>query len=369
MPYATGDYRSCATHACALVQASNESRKMDLKGHLLYIDITQICGIGCAFCMYADKHKTGMSMELSSLARENLAALINSPDIKRISISGEGEPLNNARVFHEILELSQGGKRFEFITSGFFPHEKMAEFYDTTNRIVVSRGDTCNIRLSSDSHHIEKVKWRAHGFSLDYLRRNKPAGLSFSFRSIDTDREFTRDYLREELARWGLDAGIVAGNALEDTLVVGEKRFGIDYKNLVHPAADTPPGYLDLHGYIDAIEARVNKRFTLGSLNPPPHANGMDLTVKPNGDVYLYGIEHQRLGNIHFDRIGWDRLASHVRDTPLVRALYSQPLRDLLARLDDLELVHKILRKANNPYWLVKELANHDGLLERMVPA
>ena len=130
---------------------------MDLKGHLLYIDITQICGIGCAFCMYADKHKTGMSMELSSLARENLAALINAPDVKRISISGEGEPLNNARVFHEILELSQGGKRFEFITSGFFPHEKMAEFYDTTNRIVLSRGDTCNIRLSSDSHHIDKV--------------------------------------------------------------------------------------------------------------------------------------------------------------------------------------------------------------------
>jgi hypothetical protein len=58
-----------------------------------------------------------------------------------------------------------------------------------------------------------------------------------------------------------------------------------------------------------------------------------------------------------------------VRNTPLVRALYSQPLRELLARLDDLELVHEILRKANNPYWLVKELANHDGLLERMVPA
>lgn len=25
---------------------------MHLQGHLLYIDITQICGIGCAFCMY-----------------------------------------------------------------------------------------------------------------------------------------------------------------------------------------------------------------------------------------------------------------------------------------------------------------------------
>lgn len=75
---------------------------MELQGHLLYIDITQVCGIGCAFCMYADKHKAGMSMELSTLARENLAALINAPSVKRITISGESEPLNNAKVFHEI---------------------------------------------------------------------------------------------------------------------------------------------------------------------------------------------------------------------------------------------------------------------------
>lgn len=51
---------------------------MDLQGHLLYIDITQICGIACAFYMYADKHNAGMSMELSTLARENLSTLINA---------------------------------------------------------------------------------------------------------------------------------------------------------------------------------------------------------------------------------------------------------------------------------------------------
>ncbi len=84
---------------------------MDLQGHLLYIDITQICGIGCAFCMYADKHKAGISMELSTLARENLARLINAPEVKRISVSGEGEPLNNAnpmpyRVLLLILALT-----------------------------------------------------------------------------------------------------------------------------------------------------------------------------------------------------------------------------------------------------------------------
>ena len=140
---------------------------MKLHGHLLYIDITQLCGIGCSFCMYADKHKTGKSMELSVRARENLARLINEPAVKRISVSGEGEPLNNIGTFHEILALSRGGRHFEFITSGFLRHDKMVDFYEETNRIVLQNGDSCNIRLSSDSHHIEKIKWRAHGFSLD----------------------------------------------------------------------------------------------------------------------------------------------------------------------------------------------------------
>lgn len=338
---------------------------MDLQGHLLYIDITQICGIGCAFCMYADKHKAGISMELSTLARENLARLINAPEVKHISVSGEGEPLNNAKVFHEILGLSEGGKCFEFITSGFYPHDKMADFYDATNRIVSGNGDTCNIRLSADSHHIEKVKWRAHGFSLDYLRRRRPSGLSFSFRSIDTDRDFTREYLKSELARWGVEATIEPRSVLEDVLVAGGECFGIDYKNLVHPAPGIAPGYLDMQGYIEAIESKVNKRFTFGSLNKPPQANGLDVTVKPSGDLYLYGIENQRLGNIHFDRVDWQRLVAHVRETPLTRALYTHPLTELLARLESTDLLRSIIAKANNPYWLVKELAGHAGLLEQ----
>lgn len=342
---------------------------MDLQGHLLYIDITQVCGVGCAFCMYADKHKAGESMTLSTLAQENLSALINGSDVKRISVSGEGEPLNNVKVFHEILRLSGGGNSFEFITSGFLPHDKMAEFYETTNQIVLDNGDTCNIRLSTDSHHIKQVKWRAHGFSLNFLREFRPAGLSFSFRSIDTDRDFTRDYLASELARWGILAVIEPRDTLEDILTIGKDSFRIDYKNLVHPAPSTPDGYLDLYDYIEAAENKVNKRFTFGSLNKPPLANGMDLTIKPNGDVYLYGVESQRLGNIHFDTVRWKYIASHVRETPLVRALYSQPLTDLLARIDNVELVQSIVAKANNPYWLVKELAIHDGLLEKLVPA
>lgn len=340
---------------------------MDLKGHLLYIDITQICGVGCDFCMYADKHSSGINMELSVLARKNLSALINSPDVKRISVSGEGEPLNNAKVFHEILRLSEGGKCFEFITSGFLPHDKMFEFYETTNQIVLNHGDTCNIRLSTDSHHIERVKWRAHGFSLNYLRSQCPSGLSFSFRSIDTDRNFAREYLVSELARWDIHATIEPLNVLEDALVTDSDSFSIDYKNLVHPAGNTPDNYLNMFDYIKAVESKVHKKFTFGSMNKLPLSNGIDLTVKPNGDVFLYGIENKRLANINLDQLRWEYLATYIRDTPLVRELYTQPLVHLLEKLDDKELVATVLAKANNPYWIVKEFVKHDGLVEKLV--
>ena len=50
---------------------------MKLTDHLLYIDITQICGIGCSFCMYSDKHKGGVNLTLTEKSKKNLKGLIN----------------------------------------------------------------------------------------------------------------------------------------------------------------------------------------------------------------------------------------------------------------------------------------------------
>ena len=46
---------------------------MKLTDHLLYIDITQICGIGCSFCMYSDKHKGGVNLTLTEKSKKNLS--------------------------------------------------------------------------------------------------------------------------------------------------------------------------------------------------------------------------------------------------------------------------------------------------------
>lgn len=342
---------------------------MNLEGHLLYVDITQICGIGCRFCMYADKHGSGVNMKLTDRAKENMRNMINGNGLKRISVSGEGEPLNNIETFKEILHLSNGGRSFEFITSGFLPHEKLFEFYEETNRILIEHGDTCNIRLSSDSYHIEKIKHKPHGASIRYLLERQPEAISFSFRSVDTDKVFTRNYLVSELARYGLSARIEAINVLEDRLITtGGKVFNIDYKNLVNPPSPLTDDYLDLQSYIKAIEEKTGKVFTLGSLNSKPLVNGMDITIKPNGDVFFYGIENFLTGNINIDDVSLKSLQKIILDTPFIKKLYTTPFMTLIEKLSDDDHAREIIKKVNNPYWLIKELAHHqEDILDRVL--
>jgi hypothetical protein len=340
---------------------------LELSDHLIYIDITQVCGIGCSFCMYADRHSGRQALRLDDAARDNLARLINGPGIKRVSISGEGEPLNNIRALQDILGLAGSAVRFEFITSGFLPKHKLVELYGDIERRLASSGSTCNIRLSSDSYHIEKIKHRPHACSVAHLLESKPPNLTLSFRSIDIDREFTREYLSQELRSIGLDPRIEAVSGLRDRLFVAGLVLDIDYKNLVDPTDDTPVGYLDLDAYIGEIERSVGKEFTLGSLNRAPMPNGMDITVKPNGDVHFYGAESILLGNIHSETLSLELLAARLRSEPFLRALHTIPLRDIFRKLSVDEAVGRLIKKTNNPYWVFKRLVNdHPHLLEQV---
>lgn len=340
---------------------------MNLSGHLLYIDITEKCGIGCSFCMYADKHRNGINFKMSDMASKNLRSLVNDQSVSRVSVSGEGEPLNNVAAFHQILQLSAGERAFEFISSGFWPHDRLTDFIEETSSQVHGNGDKCNIRLSCDSYHVEKIRHKPHGFTLDYWLKTPPQSLSLSFRSVDTDRDFTCAYLLEQLVQYGWHGRVEPHGELDDILWVGRQSFHINYKNHVHPSPATPPGYLDLAGYISALEDKVGKPFTLGSLNPHPSENGIDLTMKPDGRVYLYGAENILLGNIHQDFFSWEGLHRRIADTPLLHQLYTTPLLELLDRLDGDPVAERIIREVNNPYWVVKNLSREPDLVKRMI--
>ena len=325
---------------------------MKLNNHLLYIDITQFCGVGCAFCMYADKHNK-THLYLSEKAKKNLDTLVNDPSVKRISISGEGEPLNNISVLYDILNLSKGGKKFEFITSGYLRYNKLLNVFKKIDEIVTRNGDTCNIRLSSDSHHIKQIKNLPHGKSIYDFSNNKFKNLDLSFRSIDPDKEFTREYLSNQALTFGYHAKIIINNELEDTIYINDKEYRIDYKNLVFPDGFYDK-YLTMWEYIAQIESKHEKQFTFGSLGKGN--NGLDVTIKPNGDLFLYGIDNIVIANIHNDSINFNKIENALLENDLMRDLYTVPFKDVIYNLGDKDYIDEIIEKVNNPYWLLKEI-------------
>lgn len=328
---------------------------MKLKNHLLYIDITQFCGIGCDFCMYTENHEKS-HLKLSPNALDNLSKLINTPDVKRISVSGEGEPLNNIQAFYQILALSKGNKKFEFITSGYLEYTKLRKVFDEIDRIISENGDTCNIRLSSDSHHIPKLKYLPHGKSIRDFREGIYKNLTLSFRSIDPDRMFTRQYLKEQAKEFGFNTDVKQINPLEDVISVEGVEFRIDYKNLIKPNG-LYDQYLDMWQYIKCTEEKLGKPFTLGSLNT--EENGLDVTIKPNGDVFLYGLEFKKLGNIHEDQLSYQFIKDILLSNDVMKRLYEEPFKDVIFTLADKEFIEKAADKVNNPYWLIKEIYTH----------
>jgi organic radical activating enzyme len=325
---------------------------MKLKNHLLYIDITQFCGIGCEFCMYTENHAKS-HLKLSLKASANLAELINHPDVKRISVSGEGEPLNNINTFYEILSLSQGNRKFEFITSGYFEHNKLINVFEKIDKIVTANGDECNIRLSSDSHHIPKLRHLPHGRCIQDFKEGKYNNLTLSFRSIDPDKEFTRNYLSEQASEFGYIGEFNEVSVLEDIITVQGMDFRVDYKNLVKPQGFYEQ-YLTMWEYIESIEVKVGKPFTLGSLNKDE--NGLDVTIKPNGDVFLYGLEIKCLGNIHKEEFSYEFIENILMSNIIMRRLYLEPFREVIYTLADRNSIEKVIERVNNPYWLMKEL-------------
>jgi hypothetical protein len=341
---------------------------MKLENHLIYFDITQICGIGCEFCMYSDKHTIKEHLVLTQKAKENISKLINHKEIKQVSISGEGEPLNNIKALKEILQLSQGGISFEFITSGYISHDKLFSLYKDIDEIVSKNGDSCNIRLSTDSYHIPKIMHKPHSISIKYLLENHFKNITFSFRSIDIDKIFTRDYLQEELKSLGIDSKIIIKDELEDILIVDTKEFHIDYKNLVKPTFLKDTKYMTLREYINEKEKKSNNTFTLGNVNKKPLEKGMGITIKPNGDIYFYGIDCTKLANIHQDNIDIDYFKEFIQNDKLIYTLYTIPFMKLMNKISINNEIIKLIEETNNPYWIIKELINYDkSLLEKLI--
>jgi len=260
------------------------------KNHLLYIDITTKCGLGCEFCMYSSYSMEGSNLELTDHGFSQLSNLINHPDVKHIIISGEGEPFKATDLLKKVLSLSLGENYFQIITNGSWMNE-VSQFNDIVE-IANNNNDNLSVRFSLDSFHWSILGKDTYKNIFSLISKYHSNNISFAFRSLLEEKEKTREYIDNI-------SGItpIHHTDLDDIIYYENIEISLTYKNMVYPNKEE--NKVSLNQYIDMLSIKYSKDFTFENLSTGCSQKGLDITIKPSGEIYFYGIDNKSYCNLN----------------------------------------------------------------------
>jgi len=330
---------------------------MERTDHLLYIDITTGCPVECKVCMYREeREKPANHLDLDEKSAYVLDNLINHPDADHTIISGEGEPFQNERAMKEILRLSRGNRRFQILTSGIWPAERKLSMLE---RMAKENGDKYSIRLSLDPFHAAKVPRSCYTDIIGYMIMNPSEHLSLAIRSLVEEKERSRRIIESVLHEMNFRFTRDTPGVLDDDYYVHGMRIPVTYKSTVFPEhVGVVP--FSIGRYISALEEKYRRPFTLGNLRSKSEGTGLDITVKMDGSVFFYGAEFAPHGNIFVDDVTFESLSELVLEHPWLRRLYSTPFMDLVVELSRDAEAARMIERINNPYWVVRKIAEYN---------
>lgn len=315
---------------------------------LLYVDVTNACPIGCAFCMYLPV-QGNQHLELDPVATATLARLVRDAPV--LHISGQGEPLTQPERVLAVAALAGEGQDVEIITSGGVPWPRLEALLASFEALARVRGFVPRLRMSVDRWHASAVRHRNHAAVISRRLRLGEGSTEVSFRSVTTERDWLPGFFASELEnsanRW-FDDGPLHGH-----VEVAGQRFDVAMKRLVRPAQAGSSDALSLEEYIAEVARAKERPFTLGNLAGSAPWPGADVTVRPDGTVHLYGLDGVRQWNLGDPELDLGVIIEGVRTDPVLRTFYSTPFVEIIARLRRDERLTRIIDEAANPYWIV----------------
>ncbi len=254
-------------------------------------------------------------LKLNDFAKGNLDRLLNNPETKQIVISGEGEPFNNESVIADILNTLNDKKEIQVVTNGNWRNEIIDARLSRLNALASKSKNICNIRLSIDSFHLNKVKIDTYVKIFDsIINKDSYPHVSLSVRSLIEEKELARKTIADILKRLNCSSTFKAISGLEDLFILPNNKIEVVYKNLILPLAGYA-GNPSLTEYLSNLKQK-NNTFTFGF---DSDAEGLRLTIKPNGDIFFYGIEIQRFGNIFQDKLEIPHFKEIAKSHPLIK--------------------------------------------------
>lgn len=322
--------------------------------HLLYILITDLCNVNCSFCMCKDM-KNRDNLILSKMTKENLERLIFKT--YKVGISGQGEPFMNPKTILDILDLKGGNINFQIATSGNLPRNKLIRLIRNMEDIIRKHNNFLDIRLSFDRFHLGGLKYNNFLFFINYFIKEK-TNLTLSFRSLTTDKILFKNYLGNVL---GMNHKFELEDltSLNSQLKIRNKLFPIEFQSIVNPNKVNIKDIYTLENYIKLLEGRSNKKFTFGNLTTK-NKPGLDLTINPNGDLFFYGLECEKIGNIHQNHITYREIKKFISQNQFYSTFIKVPFLNILKELRKEKQFSSVIDNINNPYWIIRNLYNID---------
>ena len=324
------------------------------KSNLLYVLMTARCPLSCSFCMTKHLHRD-VDLDLTKFSVKNILNL--SAISKKVCISGEGDPLVTWKSVLKLIENGLPNTHFEIITSAFWAEKKIEDFLLKIQKITTKNSTTVAFRLSLDEFHETQINRDTLISILNIGKKNNiDKSISFEIRSITGQEDYIFQRLKKSFEKIDINFKINKLNDLAYSIQSSILNLKVQFKPTVKPNNFDYQDSWTILKYIEHIEKQRESNFHIGYVKYSKSNPDLDITINPNGDVVLYGLEPFILGNIYNEIITYEKLLLQLNSLPVLRYLTNTPFKELIKNWSKNTKIEKIVSTVNNPFWVVRNI-------------
>lgn len=329
---------------------------MSNKDHLLYVLLSARCPLSCSFCMTKHLHRNE-DLILNNYSIESLNNL--SLSSKKICLSGEGDPLV---VWENIIELIRQGalnSHYELITSSYWNLRRTKDLISKLNNICDEKNSSLSYRISIDEFHQNETKKDVLAILLGIFAEDKFDSVNLQIRSVTGQEKYVFERINKLLKNNTISYRIKKLNEIEYELKFDNTIIKMQFKPTVFPSKFDYEDEWTLDKYVRFLEEIRKTQFHMGLLEYSLNKKKYDVTINPNGDVVLYGLEPFILGNITNEVFSYKLINERVEENMALKYLTDNRFISIINdwRMDERKA--SIIKAVNNPFWVVRNLNKH----------
>ena len=285
-----------------------------------------------------------------------------SKESKKICLSGEGDPLVVWQNIIKLIENGPNNSHYELITSSFWNQEKTKNFLQEISKICEPKECTLAYRISIDKFHEEEISRDVLNNIITVFISNTLSNINLQIRSITGQENYLFNRINSIFENRKIKLQTEQINDITYLVKSKSIEINIQFKPTVKPSDFEYIDEWNIKKYIGFLEKSRNTDFHIGMIEYSNEQKVYDVTINPNGDVVLYGLEPFILGNITKELVSYDLIEKRVQENELLNSLTMSRFIDIINEWKKDKERKSIIENVNNPFWVVRNLFENNQL-------